>query len=282
MNRLAEQPLSAEQQAEHKRIRAKAEEQVRKAIEAGERERSWIEEHLDKPRLSNATPIEELIVEAERQWETIREYRDPMAIRLLLDEHSLLERMEDRRGPALREAESRTTGAYLVGLIDDFVCRLHKAFLNEAIRDWEDLPAGVAPDQWEDRPQQEPLGIEPSDFFDAVTRLKGHAGTPAANDPRGMWDEHAFSISVNQEKRLVRRSGFDTQVSLCTSPVCWHILSVVLSSAPSRASLENMLCDYPGEDNDQARASATQDLNKRLRPLKIRVLNRTLKTLDNP
>jgi hypothetical protein len=102
----------------------------------------------------------------------------------------------------------------------------------------------------------------------------------SAHDPRDNWTEYPLSISVNQERRLVRRTGFDKQVSFSASPVCWHILSVVLSSAPDQAPLENMLADYPGEDNNPARAMATQDLNRRLRPIRVRVHNRTLVLLD--
>ena len=107
------------------------------------------------------------------------------------------------------------------------------------------------------------------------------ATIPAApTPPNELWQQHPFGISVNQERRLVRRDGINKELSLSATPICWHILSVVLSSAPGQAPLTNMLHGYPGEENDRARASATQDLNKRLRPLKIKVSNRALETLD--
>ena len=50
-------------------------------------------------------------------------------------------------------------------------------------------------------------------------RNRNSAGSIGAQ-PRDNWTEYPLSISVNQQRRLVRRTGFDKQVSLSASPVC--------------------------------------------------------------
>ena len=99
-------PLPAKEQ---KRRREEAEEMVRQMDEAGERLRLWVEEYLDKPRLLKPTAIQEFVVEAERQWDAIRVYDDPVAIKVL-KMYVFEERLEDRAGPRLREAESARRG----------------------------------------------------------------------------------------------------------------------------------------------------------------------------
>ena len=86
-----------------------------------------------------------------------------------------------------------------------------------------------------------------------------------------------FGITLDHVNRRVRREGYDREVDLFSTQIGWHIFKVILSAAPEQATLDALQSDYPGEFD--ARATAINDLNRRLRPLKIKVRDRTLALL---
>jgi hypothetical protein len=113
---------------------------------------------------------------------------------------------------------------------------------------------------------------------DAV--IREHAEILPLCRERGTADELAsfpYGVLVNKTKRTLQRKGYRAIVDV-SSPLRWHILMVVLDAAPGQVPLEKLRTGYPGEW--EARGPAVSDLNRRLKPLKIKVENRTLQTLD--
>ncbi len=87
--------------------------------------------------------------------------------------------------------------------------------------------------------------------------------------------KHIFGILVDQKNRSVRRRGHgDKVVDLQKSAVGWHIFLTALNTAPQQVTVKAMKDGYPGSWD--ARASAVRDLSRRLKPLGLRINNRTL------
>jgi len=63
-------------------------------------------------------------------------------------------------------------------------------------------------------------------------------------------------------------------VDLFSSAISWHIFCVVLAAAPNQADLKDVEANYPGELS--AKHAAIRDLNRRLKPIKLKVYRRTL------
>ena len=90
--------------------------------------------------------------------------------------------------------------------------------------------------------------------------------------------EYEFGLVLNEDDRRVQRDGYTKEVDLSSSPIGWHILSVTAKAAPKQAAISDLATDYPGEW--EARGAAVNDLNRRLKLLKVKVTNRTLRPLD--
>ena len=90
---------------------------------------------------------------------------------------------------------------------------------------------------------------------------------------------YEYGITLDERNRLVSREGYDRVVDLSSSPVGWHILSLAVRVAPHRFILNDLESGYPGEWD--ARSTATNDLNHRLKTLTIRVFKRALQPLDS-
>jgi hypothetical protein len=101
-----------------------------------------------------------------------------------------------------------------------------------------------------------------------------HPTDSTGGPPKDEWTRHHFAILVNEKTRTIRRDGYDKDFDLSSSGIGWHIFSVALRAAPKQAALKDLQTDYPGEWS--ARSVATQDLNRRLAPVRIKVHDRTL------
>jgi hypothetical protein len=89
--------------------------------------------------------------------------------------------------------------------------------------------------------------------------------------------QHEFGLVLDETNRRVRRAGYTKEVDLSPSPIAWHIFTIAVRAAPKQAAISDLQACYPGEWS--ARATAVNDLNHRLKPLEIKVHNRTLKPL---
>ena len=124
----------------------------------------------------------------------------------------------------------------------------------------------------------ERLGMSGVPAGTGIVRLSNESEERAGGSSLPNITAHVFGITVDHVNRRVRREGYDREVDLFRTQVGWHIFKVILSAAPEQATLDALEPDYPGEFD--ARATAINGLNRKLRPLNIKVRDRTLALLD--
>jgi hypothetical protein len=86
-----------------------------------------------------------------------------------------------------------------------------------------------------------------------------------------------LGIEVDWDKRVIRNG--EVSVDLSRSDIQWHIFRVSAVAFPDPATVEAMLTDYPGEEDQFARRTSTYELNKKLVQVGVRITQRQLTRL---
>jgi hypothetical protein len=112
----------------------------------------------------------------------------------------------------------------------------------------------------------------------AAAKSNGKNETVAISDPDApkplTTSCDALGIKIDHEKKTVSKGT--KKKEFARSEVQWHIFNVALAAYPAAYSLESMRKDYPGVDDNDTRKSAITELNKKLKPIGLRIQDRRL------
>jgi hypothetical protein len=126
--------------------------------------------------------------------------------------------------------------------------------------------------------RQDTSGTPTFDAGTGILRLSDESEARTGESSLRTITEHVSGITLDHVRRRVRREGYDREVDLFSTQIGWHIFKVIVNAAPEQATLDALESNYPGEFG--ARATAINELNRRLRPLGVKVRDRTLALLD--
>lgn len=107
---------------------------------------------------------------------------------------------------------------------------------------------------------------------EALTSVAAETQGPASGIKRVAYG--ALGIEVDLTNQVIYSD--EKSLDFSESNVQWHIFKVALEKYPQQVTMEEMMKDYPGEEDKIARNMSTYLLNKRLALVGLRVLNRVL------
>jgi len=114
--------------------------------------------------------------------------------------------------------------------------------------------------------------------------LAASGTVPGLTDAPDEWRPYPdLGVELNWKKRIVRKANeIKIEVNFSDSPVQWHILRAACEAYPAVASVPSIKDGYPGTYGKANRQVNTSKVNKKLKVVGIRIVERKLIKIGKP